>query len=163
MIDYSILRIDQENYALFDDMVFFRVNNRERTPGERAAPRDFSTNCAALANKNLRVYAAQADGRLVGWVSAVFVPKIGHPAYGGKGHLLIDELWVTPAFRQHGIASALIAKAEDAAREMNAVGLRLYVSGDNPGAFALYTKCGYRDRGSNAHFMDKEWADPTDA
>jgi len=50
-------------------------------------------------------------------------------------------------------------EAERAAKENNAAGLRLYVGGGNPGAYALYTKCGYRDRGGDAHFMDKEWAD----
>ncbi len=70
-----------------------------------------------------------------------------------KNHLV----WVAPAYRRHGIAEALMARAEDAARERNAIGLRLYVGADNPGAVALYTRCGYRDRCDNAHFMDKEW------
>jgi len=142
---------------LYDDMVFFRMNSRERTSDEQAEPRDFNANYTALADKNLRVYAAQVGDRFVGWISAAFIPKIGHPIYGGKGHLFIDELWTALEFRRQGIAYALMAEAERAAKEMNAVGLRLYVGGDNPGALALYTKCGYRDRGSDAHFMDKEW------
>ena len=71
--------------------------------------------------------------------------------------MYIDELWTAPAFRRHGIAYALMTEAERAAREMNAAGLRLYVGDTNPGALALYWKCGYRDRGNDAHFMDKEW------
>lgn len=156
-MEYSIVRVDRENYARFDDMVFFRINDRERTPEEQAEPRDFGTNCVMLSDKNLRVYAAQVDDRFVGWISAVFIPKIGHPKYGGKGFLDIDELWTVPAFRRHGIAYALMAKVERAAKEMNAVGLRLYVDGDNPGALALYKKFGYKDRGDNAHWMVKEW------
>ena len=156
-MEYSIVRVDKENYVLFDDMMFFRMNDRERTPEERAKPRDFGANCAMLADKNLRVYAAQAGERFIGWISAVFIPKIGHPKYGGKGFLDIDELWTAPAFRRHGIAYALMTEVERAAKEMNAVGLRLYVGGDNPGALALYTKFGYRDRGDNAHWMVKEW------
>ena len=55
-MEYSIVRVDRENYTLFDDMVFFRINDREKTPEERAWPCDFDTNYATLADKNLRVY-----------------------------------------------------------------------------------------------------------
>ena len=158
-MEYSIVRVGKDNYALFDDMVFFRMNERERAPEEQAEPRDFGTNHAALYDKNLRVYAAQVGNRFVGWISAVLIPKVGHPKYGGKGHLFIDELWTVPAFRRQGVAYALMTKVEHAAKEMGTAGLRLYVGGDNPGALALYTKCGYRDRRSDARFMDKEWSE----
>ena len=153
-MEYSIVLVDKGNYAMFDNMVFFRMNDRVRTPEEQAELRDFGTVYAALADKNLRVYAAQAGDQFVGWISAVYIPKVGR--YGGKGHLFIDELWTAPTFRLHGIAYALMTEAERAAKKLNTVGLRLYVGGDNPGALALYTKCGYRDRGDDAHFMDKE-------
>jgi len=154
-MDYTIVRVTRYNYALFDDMVFFRMNDRERTPEEQSEPRDFGAVFAALNEKNLRVFAAQVGDRFVGWISAVYIPKVGR--YNGRGHLYIDELWTAPAFRRHGIAYALMNEAERVAREMTAAGLRLYVGDDNPGALALYVKCGYRDRGSDAHFMDKEW------
>jgi len=154
-MEYSIIRVNKDNYFLYDDMIFFRMNDRERTTEEKAEPRNFEAIYEALSDKNLYVYAAQVDDRFVGWISAVYIPKVGR--YGGKGHLFIDELWTAPAFRRYGIAYALMNEAESAARDIGAVGLRLYVSGDNPGALTLYTKCGYRDRGDNAHFMDKEW------
>jgi ribosomal protein S18 acetylase RimI-like enzyme len=154
-MEYSIVRVDKENYTLFDDMVFVRTNSRKKTTEEQAEPRDFGAIYTALTDKNLHVYAAQVGDRFVGWVSAVYIPKVGK--YGGKGHLFIDELWTAPAFRRHGIAYALMMEAERIARELNTAGLRLYVGGDNTGAIALYAKCGYRDRGSDAHFMDKEW------
>jgi ribosomal protein S18 acetylase RimI-like enzyme len=137
-------------------MVFFRIHNREIKPEERSEPIP-TERYAALSDSNLRVWAALAEGRFVGWISAVFIPKIGHPAYGGRGHLYIDELWTHPEHRRQGIAAALLARAEIAAKEMNAAGLRLYVGADNLGAFALYTHFGFRDRGGDAHFMDKEF------
>ena len=154
---YTIVQVSKTNYALFDDMVFLRMHNRRRTPAEQTTPQDFSANVAMLEDQNLHVYAAQVEDRFVGWVSAVFIPKVGHPIYGGKGHLYVDELWTAPSFQRQGIAYALMTRMECVAREINAAGLRLYVGGDNAGALALYTKCGYRDRGSDAHFMDKEW------
>lgn len=147
-MQFSIVSVNKDNYALFDDMVFRRVHNRERTPEEKKQPRDFAENHKMLADKNLHVYAAEAGGRFVGWVSAVFIPKVGHPKYGGKGFLDIDELWTDPACRQHGIAQALMTAAEQAARAMDVAGLRLYVGGDNAPAYRLYTRCGYKDRGA---------------
>jgi len=156
-LDFSIVRVNEENYALYDDTVFFRVHNRERTPDERAQPRDFGANLAMLGDKNLRVYAAKAGDRFVGNVAAVFIPKVGHPFYGGRGYLDIDELWTAPAYRRHGIAYALMNEAEHAAKEMGAVAVRLYVGGTNRGAYKLYKKCGYQDRGGGAHWMVKEF------
>jgi len=137
-------------------MVFFRLNTRDRTPQEQAEPRDFSAVYKALEDKNLYVYAAQVNNRFVGWISAAYIPKVGK--HNGRGHLFIDELWTSPAFRRHGIAQALMAQVEQIARDRNAAGLRLYVSGDNPDALALYAKCGYRDRRNGTHFMEKEWS-----
>jgi len=156
-LDFSVVRVEDENYALYDDMIFFRINNRERTPDERAQPRDFAANLTMLADKNLHVYAAKAGDRFVGSISAVFIPKVGHPFYGGRGYLDIDELWTAPAYRRHGIAYALMNEAEHAAKEMGAVAVRLYVGGTNRGAYKLYTKCGYEDRGGGAHWMVKEF------
>ena len=136
-------------------MVFYRMIDRECTPQEKAESRDFEAIYEALSDKNLYVYAAKMNDRFIGWVSAVYIPKVGR--YGGKGHLYIDELWTAPTFRRNGVAYALMTATESVAREIGAVGLRLYVGGDNPNALALYSKCGYRDRGDNAHFMDKEW------
>jgi len=84
-MEYSIVRVNKENYALFDDMVYFRINNREKTTTEQIEPNNYTANCVMLNNENLHVYAAQVDNRFVGWISAVFIPKIGHPRYGGKG------------------------------------------------------------------------------
>jgi len=58
-MEYSIVRVEKENYPLFDDMIFFRINNRERTLEEQAESRDYGANFTALADKNLRVYAAK--------------------------------------------------------------------------------------------------------
>jgi len=154
-MEYSIERVTQDNYPLFDDMVFWRINNRERTENERNETRDFSEVAATLANENLYVYAVQTESKFAGWISIAYIPKVGRT--NGKGHLFIDELWVAPGYRRNGMAQALMKRADELSRELNTLGLRLYVSMDNAEAIPLYEKCGYQ-RLSEAYFMQKEWA-----
>jgi len=139
---------------MFDDMVFFRINERERSEQERAETRNFDRTYEALDNKNLYVFAAQAADKFVGWISIVYIPKISRA--NGKGHLFIDELWVSPAFRQKGIANALMAQADMLSKE-NVLGLRLYVNRNNEEAISLYQKFGYEFQFDTALFMEKEW------
>ena len=152
-IDYTIARVDDNNYPLFDDMVFFRMNQRERTAEERLAPRDFSEEIYALGNPSLYVYAACVSSRFIGWISIVYIPKVGKTK--GKGHMFIDELWVNPAFRRKGIAAALMQKADALSREKHQLGVRLYVRADNPEALSLYIKSGFSKLNQTV-FMEKE-------
>jgi len=34
-MDYSIVKVDKNNYTLFDNMVFFRINGRDKNEIER--------------------------------------------------------------------------------------------------------------------------------
>ena len=93
-----------------------------------------------------------AQGRMVGWISLVFMPKLSR--WQGAGALYVDELYVEPAFRRQGIARALMVWAERRAKTLGTACLRLYVNLENPAAKALYASMGYLERGS-ADFMEK--------
>ena len=148
-MEIQIVRVDCENYARFADMVFWRKNGEERTPSTDAPSAQI---CAELQNENLCVYAAEADGRFVGWISLIYLPKIGH--WGGRGHVYVDELWVAPACRRMGIAKRLLSEADAMADELGAHGVRLYVNIENPGAQLLYAGLGYEPSGT-AVMMEK--------
>ena len=105
-----------------------------------------------LANPNLYVYAAKVDNRYVGWISLVYMPKIGK--WKGHGHVYVDELWVAPPFRGLGLSKALMQKADELKEKLEATGIRLYVNVNNPTAKKLYESCGYQEDGQ-AHFMEK--------
>jgi ribosomal protein S18 acetylase RimI-like enzyme len=156
-MEYSIVKVDRDNYKMFDDMVFFRINKRERTEQEQAEIQSSDTVYEVLDSENLYVFAAQSEDKFIGWISLVYIPKIGKS--NGKGHLFIDELWVNPAFRKKGIANGFMKQADVLSKEINALGLRLYVNTTNDEAIALYEKCGYTSKFGTALFMEKEWTD----
>ena len=147
----KIDRIDSQNYSRFDDMVFWRENGCEREPTHTPVSEQIEKQ---LANPNLRVYAVEAGNRYVGWISLVYIPKIGS-RWKGRGHVYVDELWVEPGYRGRGYAKALMTKAEELKKEWDATGIRLYVNVNNPTAQKLYERCGYMEAGQ-AYFMEKE-------
>jgi len=147
-----IVKVDSSNYLLFDNMVFFRMNGREKYEEELDTESDFSNIYEALANPDLFVYAAMIDKRFIAWISIVYIPKVGRT--GGRGHMFIDELWVSPEHRKKGIAKALMKKADELSREFNTLGTRLYVNTDNEEAIQLYQKCRYTGI-REAFFMEK--------
>lgn len=148
-MDYTIEKIDASNHSLFDDMVFWRENGYEREPSQELV---FEQIKKELLNPNLFVYAVKVDGRYVGWISCVYIAKVGK--WKGHGHIYVDELWVEPSFRGNGFAKALLKKADELKDKLEATGIRLYVNVNNPVAKNLYEACGYVEDG-RAIFMEK--------
>lgn len=155
-MDFIIERIDKINYGMFEDLTFIRKNGREKTEEELVLPREYDEIFETLMNENLHIFAAKIDDKFVGYVSAVYIPKVG--SLKAPGHFFIDELWTQPKYRRLGIAYALMSRAEEASREAGAIGMRLYTGSDNAAARTLYGKCGYKNLGCDACFMEKEWS-----
>ena len=150
----EIVRVDKENYHLFDDMVFFRMHGRRKTSEEKKRPCDAAQIHKALGNPNLFVYAAQCEDQFCAWISLLYMPKIGRTH--GKGYIYIDELWTAEEHRRKGIARRLMEKADELSLALDALGVRLYVG--NPAAKALYESCGYTCDHEPVCFMEKERA-----
>lgn len=148
-MNYTIEKIDENNHSLFDDMVFWRENGYEREPSREPVSEQIKKE---LLNPDLYVYAVKVDGRYVGWISCVYIAKVGK--WKGHGHIYVDELWVEPSFRGNGFAKALLKKADELKDKLEATGIRLYVNVNNPVAQNLYETCGYVEDG-RAIFMEK--------
>lgn len=146
---FIIERINSQNYPLFEDMVFWRENGSERKPLHRPVAEQIKKE---LENPNLYIYAVMVDNRYVGWISLVYIPKVGK--WNGHGHIYVDELWIEPSFRGQGLAKALMRKADELKIRLEATGIRLYVNIYNPTAKKLYEHCGYLEDGQ-AYFMEK--------
>lgn len=128
----EIIRVCEENYSKFEDMINWRVTGCQREPLSEKCSADIARE---LENPNLYVYAALYDAIFVGWIALVYLPKLGK--YDGHGHVYVDELWVAPSFRRRGYAAALLRKADDLMDTLSAVGVRLYVNTGNPDAQRL--------------------------
>lgn len=143
----KLVKVDANNYHLFDDMVFWRINNKERSEYNKDVnvPEE-------LSNPNLHIYAVKSDDKFVAWISLVYIPKVGRISI--NGHIFVDELWVEPTYRKHGFAELLMKKADELSIRMNSKGCRLYVDVNNQAALNLYEKSGYKSY-STSYFMQK--------
>jgi len=154
-MEYSIVRVNKNNYSMFDDMVFYRGHGRYKSEEEMKAEQDYSSYYTALETPSFYVFAVEIEEKFVGYIFINYLPKVG--STNGRGWLFIDDLWVNPDFRRKGIADELMKKADSLSKEMNTLGLRLYVNIENPGGISLYEKCGYSQTFGESMLMQKEW------
>ena len=150
----EIVRIDKNNYHMFDDMVFYRENERYKNSMEQKKTQDFTPYYNALAVPTFYVFAVKSDDKFVGYIFLNHLPKIG--STNGRGWLFVDDLWVNPNYRRKGIARALMEKADILSKELNTAGIRLYVNSDNPSGIALYEVSGYEQKFGTCMLMQKE-------
>ena len=73
-MEYIIERIDVTNYCRFDDMVFRRENGYDRISSDSQVSEKIKIE---LANQNLHIYAIEVEDRYVGWISLIYMPKVG--------------------------------------------------------------------------------------
>lgn len=147
----QVIKITEKNYEAFDAMVYWRIHGKELNKKE-AYVLDIAVQ-ETLKNPNLHVYAIEENEKMVGWISLIYLPKVGK--FLGKGHVYVDELWVHPSCRGKGYGRILMSKADELKETYDASGIRLYVSTTNDSAIQLYKNCDFQLSGE-AYFMTKE-------
>ena len=70
-MNYKVVKIDAENYSLFDDMIYWRMNDIERVPLKEAIPQGILNE---LSNLNFFIYAVEVESRYIGWISLIYMP-----------------------------------------------------------------------------------------
>ena len=150
----EVVKVDKNNCHLFDDMVFYRGNERYKNDDEQMETRDYTPYYDALNISTFYVFAVQLEDKFVGYIFLNYLPKIG--STNGRGWLFVDDLWVNPHYRRKGIAHVLMKKADAISQELNTMGLRLYVNAENPGGIAFYEMCGYEQNFGMSMLMQKE-------
>lgn len=88
----------------------------------------------ALAVERHRIDLAYLDGALAGLVETISQP----------GHLLIENVAVSPAFQGRGLGGVLLARAEALAAAGGYDQIRLYTNQRFTSNIALYLRRGYR-------------------
>ncbi|MGB9593262.1 MAG: GNAT family N-acetyltransferase [Anaerolineae bacterium] len=98
-------------------------------------PEDF------LGRDGFWVLLARAKGEAAGFAHVCLIPK----ADVRWGFLFVDELFVHPAHRRKGVATALLERAVAMSGELGLAGVRLLVRPENAAARALYRKAGFQE------------------
>jgi ribosomal protein S18 acetylase RimI-like enzyme len=113
---------------------------------EEASRAAFAT---LLADASLgKVWIAEQHTIVVGYAVLTFgfsMEFLGRDAF-------IDDLYVVPSYRGHGIGRALIAACEEGCKNLGVRALHLEVRPTNPAA-SLYRQLGFRDH--QHHLMTK--------
>jgi len=95
-----------------------------------------------LACQNvLTTYLGELDGQPVGFACLRLVPHL----QGDEPYAELTDIYVDAPFRRHGVARALIARVEEAARASGASEMVIITDFDNEVARAAYRAAGYAD------------------
>jgi GNAT superfamily N-acetyltransferase len=89
----------------------------------------------------LTTYIGELDGQPVGFACLRLVPHL----QGDEPYAELTDIFVDAPFRRHGVARALIARVEEAARAADATEVVLITGFDNEDARAAYRAVGYAD------------------
>jgi GNAT superfamily N-acetyltransferase len=87
-------------------------------------------------------WVAESETGLVGYLLAVLVLSVEHGGITAE----IDEFFVLPEARSHGLGARLLAAAETALAERGCVRLQLQLAVGNAAGRAFYERRGYRGR-----------------
>ena len=91
-------------------------------------------------------WVAEDAGRLTGYLVAVTVLSLEHGGLMAE----IDELFVLPEARSHGVGARLLAAAEAALAARGCVRVQLQLGVTNPAARSFYERRGYAPRAGYA-------------
>lgn len=98
-----------------------------------------------------KVILAELDGEIVGLVT--YFPI--YSTYTGRDYLQLDNLYVTPAARQHGIARQLLDEVMQIAKQNKYFRIELRVRDDNP-ARSFYKAIGMQLNAEVLYRLDLE-------
>jgi GNAT superfamily N-acetyltransferase len=89
----------------------------------------------------LTTFIGDLDGQPVGFACLRLVPHL----QGDEPYAELTDIYVDPPHRRHGVARALIARVEVAARAAGASEVVIITGFDNEAALAAYRAIGYAD------------------
>ena len=89
----------------------------------------------------LTTFIGEMDGRPVGFACLRLVPHL----QGDEPYAELTDIYVDAPFRRRGVARALIARVEAAARAAGASDVVIITGFDNEAARAAYRAAGYAD------------------
>ncbi len=88
-----------------------------------------------------RIFVAETDGKIVGFVTTVEALAINLPS--GNGYIKVNGLAVLPEFRHCGIGKMLMERVEELAKERGISMIGLASGFQRTGAHEFYERLGY--------------------
>lgn len=98
-----------------------------------------------LANLSARIYTAEEDGNICGYVSCYMMPPY---------ECQIGNVAVHPDFRRRGAAGKLLEALIKDSKELGIEEINLEVRPSNTGAIALYKKYGFTEIGRRTGYYE---------
>lgn len=99
---------------------------------------------AKLTHPDHRIFIAEADGMVAGYVFAVVKRARNHPTYVDFDQFYIDDICVAERYRRNGIATALFERCTEQARADDCYNIELNVFCFNEDAIAFYEAMGMK-------------------
>lgn len=99
---------------------------------------------AKLTHPDHRIFIAEVDGEVAGYVFALVKHVRSHPTYVDFDTFYIDDICVSERYRRHGIATALFERCTAQAREDGCYNIELNVFCFNEDAVAFYEAMGMK-------------------
>ena len=112
----------------------------DRFDGLGATPEQVAARMVACQGV-LTTFLGEVDGEPVGFACLRLVPHL----QGDEPYAELTDIFVEPPFRRRGVASALLAHVEAAARSAGATEVVLTTDFDNETAQSAYHATGYAD------------------
>ena len=116
--------------------------------GYNCTPEMIAQNIAALDSSHARLFVAEVDGEVVGFVE----PQVYEAVYFSP-LVNILGLAVRESHRGMGIGKSLMEAAENWAKEIGATGVRLNSGADRTNAHAFYRNIGYEAKKQQIRFL----------
>ena len=112
----------------------------DRFDGMGATPEQVAARMLACRSV-LTTFLGEMDGQPVGFACLRLVPHL----QGDEPYAELTDIYVDAPFRRQGVARALIAQVEAAARSAGGSDVVIITGFDNEGARAAYRAAGYAD------------------
>lgn len=129
---------------LFDEIDALHRDHLPRIfqqPGGAARERDYYL--GLVADQNVALLVAEADGRLVGFVHAMLKDSPALPILVPRRYAIVDAVVVSSALHGHGIGGSLMGEVQVWALANGASSIELNVYEFNQIAISFYEGLGY--------------------
>jgi GNAT superfamily N-acetyltransferase len=124
----------QDNEKTFDDRI---------PPGVDMAGTYYDWTIERARENSGKIFVAEVEGVITGFISVLARMKYTDPDEYPHEYALVDEFVVHQPLRDKGLGKALMARAEEYARECGATRLQLNVTASNLKARRFYTSWGF--------------------